>query len=129
MGSKQTVKVGSLEYEARVLNALMEPTAKKRAYWKLGKYQDSKGWVFSQETGEYNIVSNEEEFERDLFYDLGGKLVAILASDRNGVAGSVEDLLALAETDPDKFTAYYQAAIEANPSLAEKQQQDEASPN
>lgn len=122
MGSKQTVKVGPLEYEARVLNALMEPTAKKRAYWKLGKYQDSKGWVFSQETGEYNPVSNEEEFERDLFYDLGSKLVAILASDKKGTAGSVEDLLKLAENDADRFNSFYQAAIEANPGLAEKQE-------
>jgi hypothetical protein len=116
-------------YEARVLNALMEPAAKKRAYYKLGKHQESKGWVFSQETGEYNLVSAEEEFERDLFFDLAGKLVAILASDKKGAAGSVEDLLNLAENDADGFNNLYRIAIEANPSLAEKEPVGGADPD
>jgi hypothetical protein len=59
-------------------------------------------------------------FEREIYLALSGKLVAILASDKKGVAGSVETLLALAETDVDSFNALYQTAIEANPSLAEK---------
>jgi hypothetical protein len=58
--------------------------------------------------------------EREIYLALSGKLVAILASDKKGVAGSVETLLALAETDVDSFNALYQSAIETNPSLAEK---------
>jgi hypothetical protein len=113
-----------LNYEPRVLNALVEPTAKRQAYRKLGKFQESKGWVFSQETGEYNPVSEEEEFDRGLFLDLSGKLIAILASAKKGVIISIETLLNLAETDVDGFNTLYQAAIEANPSLAEKTGQD-----
>jgi hypothetical protein len=109
-----------LSYEPRVLNALTEPGAKRHAYKKLSKFQDSKNWTFSQETGEYNPVSDEEDLEREIYLALSGKLVAILASDKKGVAGSVETLLALAETDVDSFNALYQIAIEANPSLAEK---------
>jgi hypothetical protein len=114
-------------YEPRVLNALTEPGAKRHAYKKLGKFQDSKSWTFSQETGEYSPVSDEEDLEREIYLALSGKLVAILASDKRGVTGSVEALLNLAETDVDSFNALYQAAIEANPSLAEKT--DVADPN
>jgi hypothetical protein len=109
-----------LNYEPRVLNALTEPGAKRHAYKKLSKFQDSKSWAFSQETGEYNPVSDEEDLEREIYLALSGKLVAIMASDKKGVAGSVEALLNLAETDVNSFNALYQSAIEANPSLAEK---------
>jgi hypothetical protein len=117
-----------LEYEARVLNALTEPTYKRHAFKKLGKYQESKGWVFNQETQDYNPVNETEEIERDLFLDLSGRLIAILASDKNGAIGSIESLLSLVESDPDKFTAYYNAAIEVNPTLAEKEP-DKNDPN
>jgi squalene cyclase len=117
-----------LEYQARILNALTEPTYKRHAIRKLEKHFESKGWVFSQETGQYNEVSDSEEIERDLLLELNKKIIAIIASDKTGAAGSIENLLILAETDPDKFMNYYQAAIEANPTLAEKEP-DKNDPN
>jgi hypothetical protein len=117
----KVLKVGPLEYEARVLNALTEPTARNRAIRKLREYQDGRGWLYSEETGKFNDVPDEEGFDRDLFLDLVSKLIAILASDKKGVAGQVEDLLKLAESDADSFNKLYAAAIEANPSLTEKQ--------
>jgi hypothetical protein len=112
---------GNVEYEARVLNALTEPGAKRHAYKKVWKYQDSKAWVFSSETNEWNTVSDAEDLEREIYFGLSIKIVAILASDKRGVFSSVETLADLASTDPDTFNGYYKTAIEANPSLAEKE--------
>ena len=114
-----------LEYEARVLNALTEPVAKNRALRKLREYLDSRGWVYSEETKKYNEVPDEEDFERDIFLDLLDRFVAIIASDKKGVAGSVPDLLKLAETDDKGFTALYEKAVEANPGFAPKNDPNE----
>lgn len=106
-------------YEAKKLNALIEPAAKRHAFKKLAKYQDGKGWSFSEETKEFNEVSDEEDIEREIYLELNNKMVAIFASDKKGVIHSVDELLALAESDSDAFNALYGAAIEKNPSLKE----------
>jgi hypothetical protein len=106
-------------YEAKKLNALIEPAAKRHAFKKLAKYQDGKGWTFSAETNEFNEVSDEEDFEREIYLNLNGKMLAIFASDRKGVVHSVDELLALAENDSDSFNALYELAVEQNPGLKE----------
>lgn len=116
-------------FEAKRLNALTEPGAKQYAYKKLRKYQDSKGWVFNPETKDFNPVSDEEDLAREIYFSLNVKMVAIFASDKKGVVHSVEDLLALAENDLDSFTAIYQAAIEANPNLKDKSDEEGAEPD
>jgi hypothetical protein len=110
--SKDIVKYESLDYEPKKLNALMEPGAKQYAYKKLRKYQESKGWVFNPETKDFNPVSDEEDIEREIYFGLNVKMVAIFASDKKGAVHSVDDFLALAENDLDGFNALYSAAIE-----------------
>jgi hypothetical protein len=111
-------------YEVRKLNALTEPGAKQYAYKKFRKYQESKGWVFDPATKDFNQVSDEEDLQREIYFGLNVKMLAIFASDKKGIVPQVETLLNLAENDLDGFLALYEAAVEHNPGLKEPEESD-----
>lgn len=129
--TKEIVKVGKFEYEPRVLNGLTEPAARRIAIRKLAKFEDSKGWEYSEETKTYNPLEGEAELEREIYFELTGRLIAILASDKRNVTHSVEaigNLIILAENDEAGFTALYKEAVEANPGF-KVEKEETANPN
>lgn len=128
--TKHTEKKGISEFEPRVLNGLTGAGARQYAYKKLREYQERKGWVFNRDTKEFNPVSDEEDLEREIYFDLNAKMVAIFASDKRGVIHSVEELLELAENNEDGFNFLYETAIAINPAFkVEVSKEGEKDPN
>jgi hypothetical protein len=117
-----------LEYEPLVLNSLTEIGAKNRAYKKLTKYQDGRGWKYNDQTNEWNEVSGAEDMERSVYLGIARKIWVIVAVDKNGIF-SFESLVELANTNADLFVEIYTEAVAANPTLALEGEDKAADPN
>jgi hypothetical protein len=118
-----------LEYEARVLNVLTEGAYRRHAAKRLIKYQEAQGWVYNEETKRIDPVDEKDGLRLEIFFEVSNKMIAILASDKSEPGISVDDLLILAQADPNKFTEFYQVAIEANPNLTEENPNETKNPN
>ncbi len=115
---QNVVTVGSISYEPETMNSLIKPGAINFADKVLIDYA-KKRWNYSQQSNEFEANTPKEQRERAIFDGLYMKYQAILASDRHVVFGDVQIIVDLTENDPASFEAVYQAAITANPGLAE----------
>jgi hypothetical protein len=117
---KISVKVGPLEYEAEVLTSVTESSFVQASVDAIIEYADANfNRLPDDESGviKYQPETLKGKKEYRLFNSCIDKIMAILASDKNGVFESVKQLFDLARADKDGFEKLYQAALKANPTF------------